>query len=272
MSAQGLSAADIRSLFQLLGELRELGARPSAWRQHLALELERLCGARAVCVSELQPNSQPRGAETRDCRDAVSVLDLADTGVPVDERAAFYEDVVWYEHDEDDPLAALLTLYGSSFTRERRSLASDPAWYRSALANERFRRQNCDDFVFSMQVVPRLSVFSSFEAYKAWGDRPFTGRDLLFMELLHEQLATDWQPPSSETQLSRRLRQVRDLLCTGASEKQIADQLAVSAHTAHDYVKTLYRKLGVHSRAELVARASRQRPAPRTRLAAETAA
>jgi DNA-binding CsgD family transcriptional regulator len=34
-------------------------------------------------------------------------------------------------------------------------------------------------------------------------------------------------------------------------------QLGVSVHTAHTYTKALYRKLGVHSRGELMARARR---------------
>ena len=40
---------------------------------------------------------------------------------------------------------------------------------------------------------------------------------------------------------------------TGASEKQIASQLGLSPHTTHHYVKTLYRRFGVSSRAEFMA-------------------
>jgi DNA-binding CsgD family transcriptional regulator len=43
---------------------------------------------------------------------------------------------------------------------------------------------------------------------------------------------------------------------TGASEKQIANQLGLSPHTTHHYVKTLYRRFGVSSRAEFMARMS----------------
>jgi LuxR family transcriptional regulator, maltose regulon positive regulatory protein len=57
--------------------------------------------------------------------------------------------------------------------------------------------------------------------------------------------------------LSRRLRQTLDGLMRGMSEKELASELALSPHTLHGYVKTLYRRLGVSSRGELHARFGR---------------
>jgi DNA-binding NarL/FixJ family response regulator len=54
--------------------------------------------------------------------------------------------------------------------------------------------------------------------------------------------------------LSRRLRQTLDGLMRGMSEKELATELALSPHTLHGYIKTLYRRLGVSSRSELQAR------------------
>ncbi len=54
--------------------------------------------------------------------------------------------------------------------------------------------------------------------------------------------------------LSPRLRETGMALMTGASEKQIASQLGLSPHTTHHYVKTLYRRFGVSSRAEFMAK------------------
>ena len=54
--------------------------------------------------------------------------------------------------------------------------------------------------------------------------------------------------------LSPRLGQTLDCLLAGQSEKQAAHQLGLSPHTVHVYVKTLYRRFGVTSRAELLAR------------------
>lgn len=50
----------------------------------------------------------------------------------------------------------------------------------------------------------------------------------------------------------RHARVLRHLL-DGASEKQVAQKLGLSRHTVHEYVKKIYRQLGVGSRAELLA-------------------
>lgn len=43
------------------------------------------------------------------------------------------------------------------------------------------------------------------------------------------------------------------LLLSGRSEKQIACALGLTVRTTHIYVQSIYRKLYVHSRAELMA-------------------
>jgi DNA-binding CsgD family transcriptional regulator len=53
--------------------------------------------------------------------------------------------------------------------------------------------------------------------------------------------------------LNPRQRETLMHLCSGASEKEIANRIGRSRHTVHSYVKTIYRQLGVTSRAELVA-------------------
>jgi DNA-binding CsgD family transcriptional regulator len=57
----------------------------------------------------------------------------------------------------------------------------------------------------------------------------------------------------SQPSLGPRLRQTLDLLLAGDAEKQIAGKLGLSQHTIHDYVKAVYRRFGVGSRAELLA-------------------
>jgi DNA-binding CsgD family transcriptional regulator len=62
----------------------------------------------------------------------------------------------------------------------------------------------------------------------------------------------DEAPASSE--LSPRLEQTLRHLLGGDSEKQVARKLELSQHTVHVYVKALYRRFGVSSRAELLAK------------------
>lgn len=53
--------------------------------------------------------------------------------------------------------------------------------------------------------------------------------------------------------LTPRENQIFDLLAKGFSDKQIARHLAIAQTTVNDHLKSIYRKLGVHSRAEAVA-------------------
>jgi DNA-binding CsgD family transcriptional regulator len=71
--------------------------------------------------------------------------------------------------------------------------------------------------------------------------------------------------------LPRRLRQTLELLLTGCSEKQLALTLQLSTHTVHDYVRELYKRLGVSSRSELFAQALRPAATPLTAVSFEGA-
>lgn len=54
--------------------------------------------------------------------------------------------------------------------------------------------------------------------------------------------------------LTVREVEVTRLLCRGLSDAEIARELTISAHTAHDHVRSVRTKLGVRSRAEVVSR------------------
>jgi len=64
--------------------------------------------------------------------------------------------------------------------------------------------------------------------------------------------------PDDVRELTPRLRETLEVVMTGASEKQIADQLGISHHTAHQYIQALFRAFGVTSRAQLMARVLRR--------------
>jgi pimeloyl-ACP methyl ester carboxylesterase/DNA-binding CsgD family transcriptional regulator len=62
--------------------------------------------------------------------------------------------------------------------------------------------------------------------------------------------------------LSRRERETLRLLCDGASNARIADELGISEKTVRNHVSHLYRKLGVRSRAEAIVHAYRSGLSP----------
>jgi DNA-binding CsgD family transcriptional regulator len=261
-----LPAHDVRALLQMLGELRELGASSTAWRAHLASSLQRLCGCRATLALELTfPEERPPTDHSDACRSIANVIDSADSGVEAENRQRFYEDMMWYDHGADDTLAGLVPLYGTQYTRSRHEIVADDRWYRSALANEQLRVHDCDHFIVStVPVVP--GTVASLALFRAWGEQRFGAREQLLVELVHEELAREWRA-AREPSLSPRQREVLELLCRGASEKEIAAALELSIHTVHDHVKALHRAYEARSRGELMALAMGRRA--RVRLASD---
>ena len=80
-----------------------------------------------------------------------------------------------------------------------------------------------------------------------------------------ERLWRQWRPPGegplSLGELSARERQIALLLIEGGCAKSISRQLSISPGTVRNHIKTVYRKLGVHSQVELLAAARNGSPA-----------
>ena len=76
----------------------------------------------------------------------------------------------------------------------------------------------------------------------------------MFCRMLGEQLLDGKPTLRGSEPLSRRQRQTLELLLSGDAEKQIAARLSISRHTVHVYVKSLYKRFGVSSRGELLAK------------------
>lgn len=60
------------------------------------------------------------------------------------------------------------------------------------------------------------------------------------------------KPAKEEEMLSKREREILDLLAEGLPYKQIADRLELSPHTIHNHLRRIYKKLQVQSRTEAV--------------------
>jgi DNA-binding NarL/FixJ family response regulator len=67
------------------------------------------------------------------------------------------------------------------------------------------------------------------------------------------------QPGRNDYGLAPREKETLEGMVQGLTVKEIADQMHVSYHTADTYVRSIYTKLHVHSRAGAVAKAIRER-------------
>jgi DNA-binding CsgD family transcriptional regulator len=102
-------------------------------------------------------------------------------------------------------------------------------------------------------------VCSGIGFHRRLGKPEFTERDRTIVHLVFQQV--EWlhrdnaKIPINRTllNLSQRERQVLIFLMGGDSTKQVAKRLNLSPHTVGDYVKSIYRQLGVNSRGELLA-------------------
>jgi LuxR family maltose regulon positive regulatory protein len=72
---------------------------------------------------------------------------------------------------------------------------------------------------------------------------------------LPARLAAARRAASAGEPLTERERTILRFLSSGLTEREIGGELYVSFNTVHSHVKSLYRKLGVSSRTEAVARA-----------------
>ena len=86
------------------------------------------------------------------------------------------------------------------------------------------------------------------------------------LELLREIPKSGWRPLHSR--LTTREWEIIELIGEGATTQQIAERLVLSPTTVYSHVKSVMRKLGVHSRRDAVAAAERLRreEAPGTNL------
>lgn len=66
--------------------------------------------------------------------------------------------------------------------------------------------------------------------------------------------------PTEASPLSRREREVADLIADGKSNKAIAETLVVSPRTVHGHVERIMAKLGFHSRAQIASWVTERRP------------
>jgi DNA-binding CsgD family transcriptional regulator len=79
----------------------------------------------------------------------------------------------------------------------------------------------------------------------------FTERDIAVLTMVEpaiRRLVRGCSQPRSSDVLSRSERKVLTLVSTGASNREVAEELVVTVHTVRKHLENAYRKLGVNNR------------------------
>jgi len=245
-----LRLQDVRCVFRLVGECRDLGWSSVLWRRHALEGLCRLLGAKSAVGTELvwQRPQLPR-----------RLVQIVDVGFTPKEQAVVMEYMSKTWPDNTGPLtAALVKLTGRHVTRTRTQMIEDRPWYTSLLYEVR-RAAGVDHDIHSMCQISANGETNYITLDRTRGERDFSPLEQRLLHMFQKEVGRLIGPVLARAsepdpmQLSPRLRQTLDCLLDGDSEKQAALRLKLSPTTIHEYVTTLYRYFQVNSRGELLA-------------------
>lgn len=249
-------AQDLRVIYRLVGECRELGDDPAVWRRHLIARLASLTGAEFGVAGDLGVCD---GSPRRD-------LGIADWGWSNGfNRDGWLEMLRVFQHN---PLYnPLMNAYIDRMRPEggvclgRTEMIPDHDWYRSDYFRSLHRVIGVDATLVCFRAVPGTAdEFSEIYLARRMGERDFSARDRAMVLEAHVEIAplvgrslarfSDPRPSA----LAPRVRQVLKCLLEGDSDKQVAARLGISRYTVNQYVKVIFQHFGVESRPELLAR------------------
>jgi DNA-binding CsgD family transcriptional regulator len=246
-----LCLEDVRAAFRLVGECRDLRHDPAAWRTHSLEGIGRQLDA-----------AMGNGGEIRwpDRRGPIELIQGVETNFTPKQLSLYGEFL--RDHGPNNPLIhdALKRLVGSVATQSRAKLFDPRAWNRAEFQGLLIECKIGHNLIsFCDQETP--GGIDAIILHREAGRRDFSERDRNLMHLYHEELGRLIGPVLATAvdgsillRLSPRLRETLDRLLAGDSEKEVARRLGLKRPTIHEYVTELYRRLGVSSRAELLAR------------------
>jgi DNA-binding CsgD family transcriptional regulator len=244
-----LKLPDVRKLFRLIGEVRELGSDPQKWRPHMIKALQKQLAAEIVISSEIHYRQSSSSGKMR----------LIDIGWGCDSEQNVWQ--IHTEQEDENPAAYWLqagqtTVAGAAAPEAHDAIV--PVKPATPLHGGRL-------FILSQYTLPHLGAVDQLGLHRTSGETPFTRAEHRLVRLFHVELGRLWRrdalrragDPTAD--LPPRLTQTLAALLEGLSEKQIALRLELSQHTVHNYVKALHQRFEVNSRGELLAKAGKIR-------------
>jgi DNA-binding CsgD family transcriptional regulator len=252
--AARLRLSQVRAIFRLVGEVREMGADPDVWRPHMVRSLRKLLDAQFVVSSEIHFRRTSRDGPLR----VTDIGWISDT-----------EGVVCKAHHEREQESFENFWVTPTASAEAGGEVAAPAAGGTPQdlipVKPTLNVHAGRSFVLSQYALKHAGAVDQLGLHRAWGDEPFTPAHHRLVRMLHVELGRLWRRDAlrkakdPSITLPPRLSQTLDELLMGRSEKEIASRLELSRHTIHNYVKALHQRFGVSSRGELLARAGKER-------------
>lgn len=248
-----LRAVDLRTLFQLVGECRELGDDPFRWWRHLLAGLSRLNGGEFCVAGEIGDGRQPS-------RYDLGTVDIgADNGF---NRAAWLRGLVEFRDDafKNPHLNAYFDRATPGEARPRADYVSDREWYSCFSYQGILSALGADHGLFCLLPVSGTTDdHCCLWILRHFGARDFNGRECavtaeamaMVAPLIGGPLSRLHEP--SPADLPPLARRVLRCLLEGNTDKQAASRLGITRHTVNQYAKVIFRHFGVRSRPELLA-------------------
>lgn len=254
MNSSRVSASQIRSIYLLLGECRELGDDLLQWRSHFWRGVAKLIDAdlilhAAVNGSDGTPSMQSGGA----------------WGFQNGFNAKG-----WFQFAQENPMSFKSEMTEFMLTRAteqmhglvatRQEIMCESQWEASFDKNVVADMIGTSAAMQSYQWLRGKKQFDVCVITRGIGRKQFAEREAAVMHLLHAESAKqiggalagydDPQP----SRLPPRVRQVLQCMLEGDSDKQIAVRMGISTHTVNQYTKFVFRHFSVSGRLELLAR------------------
>lgn len=256
----GLRLRDMRDVFRLVSECRELWADPSGWQEHLLRGACRLAGARVGVYAEapdFPPDRPPRPVE------------VTTVGWPNKQAKLLFDESIKTGaialHPDYRPMTQALCRR-PRVTARLADVVDRQTWRNSITFTNYSRPMELDQHIVSLHRLTTRSTVTLLKVRRGLNDGTFSRRDWRIIDLLHAEVAPLIGTTLATSRhrsmhgLAPRLREVLDHLLAGESEKQIALRLRLSRPTINQYVGILYRHFGMASRGELLSYFVRRQP------------
>ena len=254
--SSSLRASDVRQVYEIAGECRELGDDPHVWRGHFAARLGGLIGADLVfCV-------EANGCGGEHPRD----LGVSEWGWESGfNRAGWARALAEFHHNPF--YSAGLKQYFQRLAQEdgvalsRRDLIPDAAWEPTFDCEVIHRTIGVDHIAWCFRALAvHANEHAGIIASREAGQRDFAARQKTLLAEVQSVVVPMIGGPLSRfndpapSELPPRARQVLFCLLEGDGDKQIAARLGIKRLTVNSYTKQIFRHFHVQSRPELLAR------------------